>query len=211
MLDLQSYVAIFWDFDGVIKDSVEVKTRAYVQLFQPFGVQVAERVRKHHEVNGGMSRFEKLPIYLNWSGVTPTEAKVREYCDKFSQAATQGVVDSPWVDGVERVLRNKNRNQIYVLVSATPQAELEWILQQLQITDCFEAVYGAPNKKGDAIKEILNSKQLNSQSCLMIGDATADMLAADINQVPFLLRKHSENSRLFSTHLGPFIKDFSNV
>jgi|TARA_Y100000310_G_C20511448_1_gene729077 beta-phosphoglucomutase-like phosphatase (HAD superfamily) len=31
---------IFWDFDGVIKDSVNVKTRAFEKLFLPFGENV---------------------------------------------------------------------------------------------------------------------------------------------------------------------------
>ena len=46
------YKLYFWDFDGVIKDSVDVKTQAYFQLFEPFGLDVAERVRQHHEAMG---------------------------------------------------------------------------------------------------------------------------------------------------------------
>ncbi len=67
---------IFWDFDGVIKDSVEVKTQAYFQLFEPFGSVVAEKVREHHEANGGISRFDKLPIYLQWAGLEPNQSTV---------------------------------------------------------------------------------------------------------------------------------------
>ena len=37
---------IFWDFDGVIKESVGVKTEAYVKLFAPFGAPIAARVRR---------------------------------------------------------------------------------------------------------------------------------------------------------------------
>ena len=33
---------IFWDFDGVIKDSVSVKSDAFVQLFLPFGKQISK-------------------------------------------------------------------------------------------------------------------------------------------------------------------------
>ena len=64
---------IFWDFDGVIKDSVDVKTQEFVKLFESSGSHVAEQVRLHHEANGGISRFEKLPLYLHWAGEDPTE------------------------------------------------------------------------------------------------------------------------------------------
>lgn len=55
---------IFWDFDGVIKDSVSVKTLAFEKLFLPYGKKIAQKVKNHHEANGGVSRFEKIPLYL---------------------------------------------------------------------------------------------------------------------------------------------------
>ena len=57
---------VFWDFDGVIKDSVEVKAAAFERLFLPYGAEIARRVRQHHEAHGGMSRFDKVPLYLAW-------------------------------------------------------------------------------------------------------------------------------------------------
>jgi phosphoglycolate phosphatase-like HAD superfamily hydrolase len=211
MFDMRSFDTIFWDFDGVIKDSIEVKTMAYVQLFDSFGAQIPERVRAHHEANGGMSRFDKFPIYLDWAGLRPTLGLVNQYCDLFSVAVKQGVIDSPWVPGAERVLRNKRSGQMYILVSATPQDELELILQELQLTDCFGEIHGAPTKKSDAIAKVLASKKLNPKSCLMVGDAVADMEAAEDNKVLFLLRKHRSNKNLFVSYPGPYIEDFSNI
>ena len=211
MLNVQSFDVVFWDFDGVIKESVDVKTEAYVQLFRPFGRLVSERVRQHHESNGGMSRFDKIPLYLAWAGLTPTQAMISDYCNKFGCAVKQGVIESPWVLGVEQVLQNKHQNQKYVLVSATPQVELELILQELKLIDIFSAIFGAPIKKNDAIAEILSLSNVNPKLCLMIGDANADMFAADANQVNFLLRRHAGNSAVFANYSGPYIKDFSDV
>ena len=36
---------IFWDFDGVIKESVELKSNAYEQLFLEFGSDVSDKIR----------------------------------------------------------------------------------------------------------------------------------------------------------------------
>ena len=76
---------IFWDFDGVIKESVEVKSDAFEQLFKSFGSKVAKKIRSHHEKNGGISRFDKLPIYLSWAGQDYSQTMVDMYSEKFSK------------------------------------------------------------------------------------------------------------------------------
>jgi phosphoglycolate phosphatase-like HAD superfamily hydrolase len=204
------FSTIFWDFDGVIKDSVEVKTQAYMQLVKPFGAAVAERVREHHEAHGGMSRFDKFPLYLQWAGEEPSPpSRVSEFCDQFSQLVLQGVIDAPWVAGVEDYLRSNHHQQTFVLVSATPQDELEQILLALNLTKCFAEVFGAPTRKKDAIRMALAARGLDPHDCLMIGDARADLEAAEANQVPFLLRRHETNANVFADYTGLSVKDFT--
>jgi len=208
---LMGFKLYFWDFDGVIKDSVDVKTQAYFQLFEPFGLDVAERVRLHHEANGGMSRFDKVPIYLQWAGLEPNITTVNEYCERFSQQVLQGVIDAPWVSGVEQYLRGNVHQQVFVLVSATPQGELEHILHALDLTMCFADVYGAPSRKQDAIHNTLLARGIDPSESLMIGDAQADLDAAVANQVPFLLRRHSSNNKVFATYTGTSVEDFTKL
>jgi phosphoglycolate phosphatase-like HAD superfamily hydrolase len=208
---VKEFRAIFWDFDGVIKDSVDIKTQAYFQLFDPFGLDVAERVRLHHEANGGMSRFDKVPIYLQWAGLEPNKTTVNEYCERFSQQVFQGVIDAPWVNGVEQYLRGNVHQQVFVLVSATPQGELEHILHALDLTMCFADVYGAPSRKQDAISNTLLARGIDPSESLMIGDAQADLDAAVANQMPFLLRRHSSNNKVFATYTGTSVEDFTKL
>ena len=208
---LMGFKLYFWDFDGVIKDSVDVKTQAYFQLFEPFGLDVAERVRLHHEANGGMSRFDKVPIYLQWAGLEPNITTVNEYCERFSQQVLQGVIDAPWVSGVEQYLRGNVHQQVFVLVSATPQGELEHILHALDLTMCFADVYSAPSRKQDAIHNTLLARGIDPSESLMIGDAQADLDAAVANQVPFLLRRHSSNNKVFATYTGTSVEDFTKL
>jgi phosphoglycolate phosphatase-like HAD superfamily hydrolase len=200
---------IFWDFDGVIKDSIEVKTQAFVRLFEPFGPEVALRVREHHEANGGMSRFDKLPIYLRWAGKEPCASSVQAFCDQFSHLVLQGVIDAPWVPGVESFLRANPHRQTFVLVSATPLDELEQILSALDLRKCFAEVFGAPTHKKDAIRTFLAGCGGEREGCLMIGDARSDFDAAEANRVPFLLRRHETNVNLFAGYTGHFLEDFT--
>jgi phosphoglycolate phosphatase-like HAD superfamily hydrolase len=165
-------------------------------------------VRQHHEANGGMSRFDKMPIYLRWAGEEPTVQRQKELCDQFAQLVLKGVIEAPWVPGVEAILRTNPYQQSFILVSATPQDELETILSALDLRACFAEVFGSPIRKRDAIRTVLETCNLQVNECLMIGDALADSEAAVANQVPFLLRRHETNSDVFAAYVGPSVKDF---
>ena len=51
---------IIFDFDGVILDSVNIKTEAFYKLFEQYGSKIANQVVDYHIINGGMSRFKKF-------------------------------------------------------------------------------------------------------------------------------------------------------
>lgn len=208
---MQTFKLVFWDFDGVIKESVAVKTAAFVELFAAHGEAVAERVRRHHEGHGGMSRFEKIPLYMQWAGEALTPDGVQEHCRRFALLVRQAVIDAPWVPGVEAFLRRNPYRQDFVLVSATPQAELEEILAALRLDGCFSGVYGAPLAKGAAIRQVIETRGLAPQECLMVGDARADWLAAQENRVAFLLRRHASNDRVFDRYTGERVEDFTGL
>ena len=194
---------IFWDFDGVVKDSLEVKASAFEKLFLPFGVEMAARVRKHHEKNGGMSRFEKIPLYLGWAGELVGTNQVEDYCKHFSVLVKDAVINAPWVPGVREYLIDQYSQRYFVLVSATPQLEIQEILNSLGIDFCFREVYGAPQKKSEAIKEVLFKTGCPSERALMIGDAKTDMQAAKSNSVPFILRSTPFNHDIQTKYTGP--------
>jgi phosphoglycolate phosphatase-like HAD superfamily hydrolase len=198
---------IFWDFDGVIKDSVAVKTSAYVQLFQPYGEKVAERVRSHHQEHGGVSRYEKIPLYLSWAGEPTDSSTVSRFCESFSKLVKQAVIDAPWVYGVREYLVENAKRQYFVLITATPQEEIEEILIASGISGCFSEVYGAPIPKTEAIKRVLCHLQCQHESALVIGDAESDFQAAMENKVPFLLRSTSENQSFREKFTGRYFED----
>jgi phosphoglycolate phosphatase-like HAD superfamily hydrolase len=202
---------VFWDFDGVIKESVEVKTRAFASLFAECGAEVTDRVRAHHEAHGGMSRFEKMPIYLRWAGVEPTEARVQAFCRRFAEIVQQEVIDAPWVAGAEAWLRRNPLSQMFVLVTATPQQEIEEIVSALMLRDCFDAVFGAPTSKAAAVRQSLARFGVAGGDAVLIGDAVADQAAAATAGVPFILRRHGSNGGLFADYAGTSVADLTEL
>jgi phosphoglycolate phosphatase-like HAD superfamily hydrolase len=204
---ISSRAIVFWDFDGVIKDSVDVKTEAFERLFSGYGPDIAARVKTHHETNGGVSRHEKIPLYLTWVGLPCDQYHVDQFCSRFSDAVLDAVVDSPWVPGVQEYLLDHCELQYFVLVTATPQQEIESILNNLGIAHCFRQVHGAPADKKDAIAAVLRAQRIDVADVLMIGDSETDRSAADANQIPFLLRRTRINRSLQSSYSGPQFED----
>lgn len=202
---------ILFDFDGVIKESVEVKGQAFAKLFQEYGSDFKDRVIRHHYSHGGMSRLEKLPIYLSWAGIKVTDESINEYSQRFSDIVCQSVIDSDWVPGVEQYIRSNRHNQLFILVSATPHSELQFIINSLELSACFNKVYGAPAKKEDVIKEVIQNFDVSVTETLMIGDAESDFQAARINLVPFLLRRSEHNAGLMPEYTGSVFNDFEEL
>ena len=194
---------VFWDFDGVIKDSVTVKSDAFEQLFMPYGGELARRVRQHHEANGGVSRYEKIPTYLAWAGEPASSERVAEVCAAFSRLVWDAVINSPWVPGVREYLQRYYTHQRFVLVTATPQEEAQQILLAVELAQYFQAVHGAPTTKSAAIRAVLGSARCDREEALMVGDSESDLSAAEANRVAFLLRCTPLNLPLQDRYSGP--------
>jgi phosphoglycolate phosphatase-like HAD superfamily hydrolase len=202
---------IFWDFDGVIKDSVEVKSDAFEDLFSPFGLNFSKKVRKHHENNTGLPRYDKLPLYIEWSGQKVSVELTDKYLNKFSNLVKKKVICSEWVPGVLSFLESNWQKKTFFLVTATPQSEIEEIISELDIQHYFLEVIGAPTRKSDAIKSLLKKYLLSENNVVFIGDSASDYNAAMLNNILFILRQTELNEELQKELNCPMISNFVNL
>jgi len=202
---------VFWDFDGVIKETVNIKGEAFAGLFRVHGEALAGKIRKHHALHGGVSRMKKIPLYLKWAGLALDPTIVQQYCERFARVVFQGVMEAPWVPGAKDFLRRNPFGQKFFLVTATPQKEIESILADLNLAALFGGVFGAPITKSQAIRKVLTISGTFPERCLLIGDSESDQEAAAHANIPFLLREHSDN-RAFPWHPTlPRLSDFLNL
>jgi phosphoglycolate phosphatase-like HAD superfamily hydrolase len=201
---LQQAQLVFWDFDGVIKETVEIKGKAFADLFRGCTGKLTSRVTKHHRANGGVSRFEKIPLYCLWAGIKVSPQRVASLCRMFSANVVRRVVNAPWVEGAEKILRENPFNQKFILVTATPTGEIKSILKKLRLQKSFSDVIGAPTPKDRAIRTMLQKWEILPHECLMIGES-----AAEKNGVNFLLRRRSGKKRRGKTF--QVIKDFKSL
>lgn len=96
-------------------------------------------------------------------------------------------------------------------MTATPQKEMETILVALDLAAVFMGVFGAPEKKTDAMQKVLRYTGVPNEHCLLIGDSLADQQPASAANIPFLLRAHSDNYDLLRRPSLPRIPDFLNL
>lgn len=198
-----SITTVFFDFDGVIKDSTEVKTDAFKCLYLPFGEDVAEKVVAHHIQNGGVSRFEKFKIYHSqFLGVELNDEQIDEMASKFSRLVLQKVVDSAYVKGALETIRilAHERYNLHI-ITGTPQNEMEYICSQLEITNYFKGIHGSPTNKIDWCTELIRAQGYKNEEILFVGDALTDYEAAKFHSLHFSLREHDENKKYF-THIS---------
>lgn len=201
---------VFWDFDGVIKDSIGVKSKAFEAIFPDADNSILAKIRLHHENNGGMSRYAKIPLYLEWAGILPNNNIIQSYCNKFSELVFEAVITSAWVPGIREFLMENYLKCYFVLVTSTPIDEIIKIIKRLNCEFCFREVYGSPENKNDVISEVIKRFDCNPQDAILIGDSDVDFSAATKNQIKFLLRSTEFNKQLRSNNELNFFRDFTN-
>ena len=183
-----SYQAVFFDFDGVILDSVNVKTNAFAAMFEQYGDKVVRQVVDYHLENGGVSRFEKFKFYYEKILNTElTEEILIKLGEDFSRLALDKVLHAPFIKGAKETLRLlKEKNIPAYVASGTPDEEIKYIISEKGLSHFFQEVHGSPRLKQEIIAQILNEKGYSPSLCLFIGDAMTDYSAATITGVQFL-------------------------
>lgn len=191
--------AIIFDFDGVLIESVDIKTNAFAKLFGSEGNEIVEKVVDYHLKNTGVSRFEKIRyIYKNMLNRDMSERTFDDLCQQFSHLVIDEVVNAPYVKGAKEFLDGYANKYLCYVASATPQGEIEEIVKRRHMMSYFKGVYGSPKKKGDIVREILAvSSAPSPQSFVYIGDAHSDYEAAKDNRVAFVARLNITNEKLF--------------
>ena len=180
--------SIIFDFDGVILESVSVKTNAFRQLFS-FSPEHVDEIVQYHLDNGGMSRFDKFHhIYRNLLKENLSEEQFEQLSRKFSTLVENAVAEAPYVDGTLELLKKESKNYLLFIVSATPQGELIRIVKSRNITHYFRGIFGTPIKKIDHIRRIIADNNLEPSEVIFVGDAVNDYEAARSAGVRFIAR-----------------------
>ncbi len=191
--------AIIFDFDGVIVESAQIKTRAFRRLFERVFPDEIEAIVRHHRDNMGISRFEKFRhIYNNIVRLPLSKAKEAELGRRFSALVLDEVLKAPYVGGAEEFFRHYYRNYSLFIASGTPDRELKMILSRRKISRFFQGIYGASSAKEEIIARILADFSLKRAEAVFVGDAASDLRAASVTGISFIGRIYKDNYRIMN-------------
>lgn len=180
--------AVFFDFDGVIAASIEVKVRAFATLFASYGPAVQEAVVRYHRDNGGMPRHRKLRYcFESIAGRPIDDQELARMGQTFAELVMEEVVAAPFITGALPTLQQlRESGTPTFVVSGTPHDEMQFIVERKGLQPYFTEIHGSPRSKTEIVNEILGRSHYCPDRCLFIGDALADYRAASETGLQFL-------------------------
>ncbi|MAF42800.1 MAG: haloacid dehalogenase [Parcubacteria group bacterium] len=166
--------AIIFDFDGVILESMDIKTRAFAFLFKDYPNHLQE-ILKLHRFHGGMSRFEKFDrIYRDILKEPLSQDQKVKLGKDFSDYVYQEILKCPFVEGAFEFLEKYSEKLPLFIVSGTPDDEIKSIIKERNLGKYFKEVLGSPLKKKALNFKILKEYNLNPKDVVFVGDSIDD-------------------------------------
>lgn len=206
---MQKIKNIFFDFDGVLAESVSAKTEAFRAMYAPYGEEIAKQVVQYHIEHGGVSRYEKFKYWeKKFFNKDISEDKVQELAKQFSDLVLHKVIVSDEVLGAKAFIKKYFKKLNFWIITGTPTSEIEIIAKERRLTNYFKGIHGSPKNKRYWTEYLLKKYHLKREETLFLGDATTDLDAATFSNLHFALRENEENEEMFMDYEGNRFKDF---
>jgi beta-phosphoglucomutase-like phosphatase (HAD superfamily) len=180
--------AVLFDFDGVLIESVDIKTAVFRQLFADHPEHLPEIVALH-DAHGGISRFVKFDmIYRDILRAPLSPERRAELGRRFADMAVEQTIACPMVAGARDMLDALVQRLPMAVVSGTPETELEHILARRGLARYFVEVGGSPRTKSAIIDDMVERRSWRRARMVLIGDAMTDFDAARATGLAFIGR-----------------------
>lgn len=179
--------AFIFDFDGVICDSVNIKTQAFAKLYQEYGRDIQDKVVEYHIKHGGVSRFEKIKYFHNkFLKKKVSKEELEKLSEQFSFLVKKEVIESSFIKGADLFINKYASVVPQYICTGTPQLEILEIMSAKKIDHLFKGIYGSPKNKIQIIGEILYHSGILASDFVYFGDALTDHDAALSFNMPFI-------------------------
>lgn len=196
---------LFIDFDGVLVDSNDVKTKAFRNLGEKFfGYEAGVALEDFHLQNPGKSRFEKISFLCSLSQEDSIEIR-QQLLNEFRELVFSTIQRSERSRLVNSLAGSDVHNAF--IVSAAPTFELLELVNLFGWKSAFEdRVYGSPPTKYEIFDGLSGADAVKG---IMIGDSPTDWEVAKAFHLDFVFisgwtawQPKAEEHELFS---GQFV------
>jgi len=198
---------IIFDFDGVILDSVPVKTEAFRKLFENYPQDKVNQLIEYHLVNGGKSRYVKIKYFFNEILKQDiSENEILQYAQKYSKLTKQELSNKKYlIEDTLNFIMNNHKNYNMHIASGADENDLKYICDRLGLEKYFLSINGSPMIKGIIVQEILEQNNYLREETILVGDSINDYEAAKANSIEFY-GYNNENLMQYN-----YIKDFKCI
>lgn len=175
-------INLFIDFDGVLVDSNDVKTKAFRNLGEKFfGYEAGVSLENFHLENPGKSRFEKISFLCNL--IQEDSIEIRQ---QLLNGFRELVFSSIQRRDRSRLVNSLAGSHLYnaYIVSAAPTSELLELVNLFGWKLAFEdRIYGSPSTKYEILNGLSGAGAVKG---IMIGDSPSDWAVAKAFNLDFV-------------------------
>ena len=199
---------IIFDFDGVILDSIPIKTEAFRKLFANFPKEQVDKIIDYHIRNGGKSRYLKIKYFFeNILGESISDENILSYADKYSELTKLELSKSKYLieDSLNFIQNNYKRYQMHI-ASGADEKDLLYICKKLNLEPYFLSIHGSPEIKTNIVTNILDDNQYIKDETILVGDSINDYEAATANNIEFFAYNNEKLMDLKCKYLPSFSK-----
>ncbi len=192
-MELSKYKTWFFDCDGVLLDSNQLKSESFNEVALPYGKENAQALVECNKRLGGVTRFEKFRYFFETILEKKSfEKELEKALYNFSTLVCEKLISCPETSGVRDFLSRLPTNTRKYVVSGGAQSEIQYVFKQRGLDIYFNGIYGSPNSK-----EVIMSNRVRSSDmqypAVFIGDSRYDYeIAMRFNLDFFFMTRYTE-------------------
>tara|TARA_Y100000590_G_scaffold291722_1_gene328472 strand:+ start:234 stop:872 length:639 start_codon:yes stop_codon:yes gene_type:complete len=178
---------IIFDFDGVILDSVNIKTEAFREMYIKYDESSLDKIIEYHLQQGGLSRYKKIKYFEEQILKKKISTHdINMLAKIFEEKVKSKVINCKYIDGALEFIMQKSELYDLYISTGTPQKEIEEIVNAKLLNQYFKKIYGSPNSKMEHIQNILINSNSSKKNTIFIGDSESDYESASQMGLKFL-------------------------
>jgi len=192
-MEFNKYKTWFFDCDGVLLDSNQLKSESFYEVALPYGKENAQALVECNKRLGGVTRFEKFRYFFETILEKKTfEEELEKALHKFSTLVCEKLISCPETSGVRDFLRSLPTNTRKYVVSGGAQLEIQYVFKQRGFDIYFNGIYGSPDSKEVIMGKIVKLPDMKYPA-VFIGDSRYDYeIATRFNLDFFFMTKYTE-------------------
>ena len=182
---MKEYSYLFFDCDGVILNSNNIKTEAFFEVAKEFGIKKANKLVEYHINNGGISRFQKIKYFQENIIFNNNKEIYKRLIKKYGEIVKKELLKSDISDGIYEI-RNFFPKSNFAIISGSDQTELRWVFRNLNLDYIFNlGIYGSPLNKKEIVSKIYSENKIKPNT-IFFGDSLYDYEVAKYFDMDFV-------------------------